>query len=218
MTRVTLVRHGQAQTGAIDEASYDRLSPLGRQQAAWLGDYLAVTSSGVSRVVSGPMRRQQQTATEIAQALSLKVERDTRLVEINYFALAASLERRRSIGLPTDRRGFLAHLPQVMAAWHDGAIENPDETFDNFQARVLGALDEAEAKDGTLLVTSGGVIGMAIRHVLSLELDAFSHVLLQTNNASLHRYEVEFDQRRLVTFNAIPHLDIPGREHARTYV
>ncbi len=218
MTRVTLVRHGQAQTGASDEESYDSLSQLGHQQAAWLGAYFAATSSGITRVISGPMRRQRQTAEIIGGALELPVSQDKRLIEINYFSMAESLKRRRSIGLPTDRRGFLAHLPLVMAAWHDGAIENPDETFDHFQARVLGALDDAEARDGTLLVTSGGVIGMAIRHVLSLELGAFSHVLLQTNNASIHRYEVEFDERRLTTFNAIPHLDIPGREHARTYV
>ena len=39
MSEVWLVRHGQAQTGASDEASYDRLSALGHQQA---GDRAAV--------------------------------------------------------------------------------------------------------------------------------------------------------------------------------
>ena len=39
MVELTLVRHGQAQTGARDEASYDSLSNLGHQ-ARWLGEVL----------------------------------------------------------------------------------------------------------------------------------------------------------------------------------
>ncbi|HGG64496.1 MAG TPA: histidine phosphatase family protein, partial [Rhodobacteraceae bacterium] len=40
MVELTLIRHGQAQTGARDEASYDSLSDLGHQQAQWLGETL----------------------------------------------------------------------------------------------------------------------------------------------------------------------------------
>ncbi len=40
MSHITPIRHGQANTGARTEADYDRLSPLGHQQAAWLGDHL----------------------------------------------------------------------------------------------------------------------------------------------------------------------------------
>ena len=36
MSTITLIRHGQANTAAQDEVSYDRLSDLGTQQAAWL--------------------------------------------------------------------------------------------------------------------------------------------------------------------------------------
>ena len=43
MTEVILIRHGQANSGARSEADYDRLSPLGRQQAAWLADHLRET-------------------------------------------------------------------------------------------------------------------------------------------------------------------------------
>ena len=40
MSHITLIRHGQANSQARDEASYDRLSDLGHQQAAWLGEWL----------------------------------------------------------------------------------------------------------------------------------------------------------------------------------
>ena len=39
MSHITLIRHGQANSGAQDEAGYDALSELGARQAAWLGDY-----------------------------------------------------------------------------------------------------------------------------------------------------------------------------------
>ena len=39
MSNVMIVRHGQANSEARDEASYDQLSPTGHQQAKWLGEY-----------------------------------------------------------------------------------------------------------------------------------------------------------------------------------
>ena len=218
MSRITLVRHGQAQTGATDEASYDRLSPLGESQADWLGQYLSASSLPFTRVISGTMRRQRPTAARVATAIGISPQEDERLNEINYFALAASMLERHAVDAPTDRASFLVHFPQVMAAWQAGTIENPDETFADYEARVHSVLEEAEAHDGTMLVTSGGIIGMAMKHILDLETNAFAHVLLQTNNASFHRYEVEFGERRLLTFNATPHLDPPGREYARTFI
>ena len=40
MGEITLVRHGQANSTATDEESYDKLSDLGWRQGRWLGDYL----------------------------------------------------------------------------------------------------------------------------------------------------------------------------------
>ncbi len=218
MSIVTLVRHGQANTGATDEDSYDNLSKLGRQQAAWLGDYLAGNAHGVRRIIAGSMRRQQQTASYIATALGLSVAMDRRLNEINYFALTESLQARTNRQPPTCREEFLEHLPMVMASWEAGEIESPDETFAEYQQRVQDILAEAELSDGTMLVTSGGVIGMAMRNVLGLNTDSFAHVLLQINNASTHRYQIEHGARRLMTFNATPHLDAHDRVETRTYV
>lgn len=218
MTRVTLVRHGQAQTGAQDEESYDNLSALGIEQARWLGEYLNGTGHGVRRILAGPMRRQQQTAEHVAAALALPVETDERLVEINYFALAASMQERHAAPMPNGRDEFLVHFPQVMAAWKAGEISCPDESFTDYESRVHDALTDAEDAGGTMLVTSGGIIGMAMRHILGLETDAFAHVLLQICNTSLHRYQIEAGERRLMTFNATPHLDTAGREASRTYI
>ena len=39
MVQIFLVRHGQANSEAKDEISYDKLSSLGKMQAGWLGQY-----------------------------------------------------------------------------------------------------------------------------------------------------------------------------------
>src|SRR6056297_3369689 len=43
VAEIILVRHGQANSHATDEQSYDRLSDLGREQARWLGAHLRTT-------------------------------------------------------------------------------------------------------------------------------------------------------------------------------
>lgn len=218
MTNVFLVRHGQAQTGAVDEESYDSLSELGHQQAAWLGEHFAGSGFKVSRVIAGNLRRQQETAGHIAKALGLEVDMDIRLREIDYFGLAASMQERFNTKVPESRDEFLSHFPAVMAAWADGDISTDVETFQDYEERVSGVLDWAESHPGTMLVTSGGIIGMTVRHVLGLSLNSFSHVLLQIHNASVHQYQIEAGARRLVSFNGTPHLDPANRSDARTFI
>lgn len=218
-SEITLVRHGQAQSGAHDESSYDRLSDLGVQQAQWLGAYLKDTQSSYDQLVSGTLVRQRDTAAEIASALGLDQTQDARLNEFDFFGLAASLKQVHNTPIPTDRPGFMAHVPQVMEAWHLGEISTPQESFDQFEERVRAALEQVEKSGGrVLLVTSGGVIGMALRIVLGLELRTFSHVLLQVNNSSMHRYIKSGETRLLDGFNATPHLDRADRASARTYL
>ena len=90
MTEITLIRHGQAQSGAKDEKSYDQLSDLGYQQANWLGDYIR-QSRGFDRVISGAMKRQIQTAQSLALE-GTPHDQDMRLNELDYFGLAHSFK------------------------------------------------------------------------------------------------------------------------------
>ena len=61
MAMVLLVRHGQA---AFGTEHYDRLSDQGRQQARWLGEYLAARGLRFRTVVAGTLARQRDTAAE----------------------------------------------------------------------------------------------------------------------------------------------------------
>ncbi|HCJ01221.1 MAG TPA: histidine phosphatase family protein, partial [Sulfitobacter sp.] len=53
MSHITLIRHGQANSQAKDEISYDKLSPLGHEQAAWLGDHLRQSETHHTRLYTG---------------------------------------------------------------------------------------------------------------------------------------------------------------------
>lgn len=219
MVEITLVRHGQAQSGANDEASYDKLSELGETQADWLGTHLAALGGGFDRIVCGGLQRQRQTAERIGAALGMTADRDARLNELDYFGLVQSMQQSHALAIPTDRETFLAHMVEVMNAWSEGRIASPRESFEEFAGRVRGVIADHEALGGrVILVTSGGVIGMAMRVLLRLDTHAFAHVLLQIRNTSVHRYVKAGDNLALDTFNAVPHLERPDRLSARTFV
>ncbi len=213
MGEIILVRHGQANSGATDEESYDKLSDLGHQQARWLGDYLRDREAPFDKVISGSLRRHRETATGIGYD---DPQIDPRLNEMDYFNLGKSLEDVHGVPFPGPE-DFAAHVPQVMEAWHRAEIKGV-ETFASFEDRVTSVLQEA-AQPGVrvLCVTSGGVIGMIIRHLLDLDPTRLAHVLLPILNSSVHRVHVIPQGPILASFNAIPHLDQADRAHAKTH-
>ncbi|HEX5739103.1 MAG TPA: phosphoglycerate mutase family protein, partial [Hydrogenophaga sp.] len=58
MGTLYLVRHGQASFGAED---YDQLSERGRQQSVQLGRYWAARGLVFDAVITGTLRRHEQT-------------------------------------------------------------------------------------------------------------------------------------------------------------
>jgi broad specificity phosphatase PhoE len=216
VAEIILVRHGQANSHATDEISYDRLSDLGREQARWLGAHLRTTNPHFDQVITGTLTRQSDTARAMGYEITAQ---DARLDELSYFALADAMEAQHGIPAPRDPTEFAAHLPQVITHWTRGEITGVPETYDQFATRVTSAIDEICAAHGRILiVTSGGVIGMVMRHALGLENGGMAKIMLQIMNSSLHRLEYVHDMLMVGAFNATPHLDLPDRAHARTYV
>lgn len=212
MGEITLIRHGQANSQAKDEESYDRLSDLGHQQARYLGDWLMAQDETFDRVMSGSLRRHVETAA----GMGVTPEIDSRLNELDYFNLSHALEAATGIPHP-DPDGFATHAPKVMEAWHAAEIQGV-ESFASFETRVTDVLKEA-AKPGlrVLAVTSGGVIGMAMRHLLDLAPNRMAHVMLPIFNTSIHRIHVREDGMLLASFNATPHLDAMNQRYAKTH-
>lgn len=217
MTEIILIRHAQANSGARSEAEYDRLSSLGHQQAIWLADHLRQTGE-VARVVSGTLNRQVDTARAIARD-GLDHRLDPRLNELDYFSLADALKEVRGVPFPTGPEEFAAHVPQVLDIWRRGEVGPHVETYEAFRDRTLGALAAAaEGGPGAALVTSTGVIAMLTAVALGLATDAKAQMFLRIRNTSVHRFEFIGNSVFLTQFGATPHLDLPERHAARTYL
>lgn len=217
MSHITLIRHGQANSLAQDEASYDQLSPLGHQQSAWLGAHLRDTHQHHLRLYTGTLRRHRETAT--AMDTGLTPTEDARLNELEYFTLATALRDEHGVPLPEGPGDFTTHLPRVFAAWQNDALQGAPEAFSAFEARVKGALEDIANGDGpALVVTSGGLISMAMRQHLGLSIEAMANVALSIMNTSIHRLHTIGGTWAPVMFNAIPHLESPDRHHAQTHV
>lgn len=216
MTEIILVRHGQANSQATDEESYDQLSELGRQQASWLGDHLRRTNAHFDHVLTGTLTRQADTARAMGFEIT---NRDKRLNELQYFPMALALEEQHGKARPQSVSDYIHHLPVLMDHWQRDLLDNIPERFTNFTTRITGLIDELCGAHGRiLLVTSGGVIGIIVRHILALDNAATARIMLQIMNSSMHRLHFVHGQLMLGTFNATPHLDTPDRAHARTFV
>lgn len=212
MGDIILVRHGQANSQATTEEDYDRLSDLGKVQSQWLGDWMRAHDYAFDHVVSGTLLRHRQTVS----GMGYEADEDARLNELDYYTLSDALHRVTGEPLPTGD-GFADHMPKVFAAWKQAEIEGA-EPYHAFEDRVAALLADAAVPGRRVLcVTSGGVIGMVLRHLLDLDIMKMSRVMLPIWNTSIHRLHVRPTETILAGYNAIPHLDVPDRAHARTH-
>lgn len=219
MSTITLVRHGQANTRAQDEDSYDNLSDLGRQQAVWLGDHLDQTGEHFQRVYCGTLRRHAQTAEAMRAHTRAEIIQDPRLNEMEFFTLANLLLDQQGIPLPEGREDFVTYMPMMLAKWQAGEIQDAYETFEQFETRVWEAIQEIDQGHGpSLVVTSGGLIGMCFKQAMRLDVTAFSRTCMAIMNTSMHRLHRIGDDLSMTQFNAIPHLDRPDRQFAQTHL
>jgi len=120
MSHITFIRHGQANSQAKSEAEYDRLSPLGHQQAAWLGQHLKAANQHHMRLYSGSLRRQIETAEGLDTGL-IRIE-DPRLNELEYFTLAQALEAEHGIPAPTEPSEMSSGEGPAIAVTSGGVI------------------------------------------------------------------------------------------------
>lgn len=217
MSYITLIRHGQANTHAKSEAEYDRLSELGYQQATWLGEHLREVRDFHNRLYTGTLKRHLETSDGMATELD-RVE-DPRLNELEYFTMAQAFEAEHGVPAPTDPADFVHHFPIVLQAWNEDRIEGAPERFAEFEARIRDVLAEISAGEGpALVVTSGGVIAMAMRLQMGLDIPTMAKLGLAIFNSSMHRLHPVGGVWAPALFNAVPHLDAPARHYAKTHV
>ncbi|MEM9579940.1 MAG: histidine phosphatase family protein [Pseudomonadota bacterium] len=219
MAHITLVRHGQANSGSQDEHSYDKLSDLGHEQATWLGEHLRATHQVFDSVYCGTMRRHVETAHGMNAQGFAPIVSDARLNELSYFELAEAYCAWSGAPHPKTRDEFVEHMPKLSQAWKDGKLQGIPESYAAFEDRISAALaDIAAQSDRALVVTSGGVIGMLTRQIMDMDVSRFARTTLSIMNTSVHRIVNLGGNLSLTQFNNIAHLEDTGRHHAQTYI
>jgi phosphohistidine phosphatase SixA len=129
MGELVLIRHGQANSAANDEAGYDRLSDLGHQQARWLGDWLRAHEDPFDRVLMGSLRRHRETAEGMGD-MGAEREIDARLNELDYFNLSAAHAAHTGAPEPHTPDEFVNHIRDVMEAWSRAEIQGNESYAD----------------------------------------------------------------------------------------
>ena len=175
MSRLLLIRHGQASFSAHPDRAfedYDRLSELGRQQASALGHELASGGVLFDRVYTGPLVRQRQTADEVAAAYIRQSKAWPEITEIAELAehegsrvvrhaLSSELEHAEALerllaktgedGEEVElKRTYFTVFRRVTRRWARGEIAPPDvsESWQAFRIRVDSGVRRILAEPG----------------------------------------------------------------------
>lgn len=221
MGTLYLVRHGQARFGTDD---YDRLSPLGEQQCAALGEWFAARGVRFEAVLCGTLTRHRQSLRAIAGRLSSLPEalEWPGLNEYDAEAVVASVADAalKPSHDPETVRQHFRWLRQGLLAWMAGTHAPAGmPTWPAFQAGVVGALDHVRTRcaGDVLLVSSGGPIATAIGHVMDVPAATVVELNMRLRNSAVSELTFTPKRHALLSFNSLAHLDAPGREGWRTY-
>lgn len=225
MSELFLVRHAQASFGTDN---YDRLSDLGHRQARWLGEHFRYRELGFDQVICGSMVRHHETADGILRGLGRQpagFETDPAWDEFDFQAIVAAYLEEHNEEMPAAGASLTAFsriLRAALLAWAENrlqaALPEPWEHFDSRVREGLSGLTRA-AGDGQriLLISSGGAISTALRHVLEAPASSMVHMNLQLRNSSVSHLFFNSKNIHFSGFNHVPHLDHPDRAGAVTY-
>lgn len=216
MGTLYLVRHGQASFGADD---YDQLSDMGRRQSVQLGRHWVERGLVFDAVITGTLRRHQQTWAGIAEGarLSLEPQPWAGLNEYDSEAVIRAihphpLQKPRSAEeAPELYRHHFRLLRDGLTQWMAGTVSPQGmPSYSEFVRGVRDALDHVRANhvgQNVLLVSSGGPISTAVGHVLGLSPEATIELNLRIRNSAVTEFQFNPRRHTLLTYNTLPHLD-----------
>jgi broad specificity phosphatase PhoE len=222
MPYLYLVRHAQPDFAG----HYDSVTPLGFQQSEWLGEHFAARGLRFARVISGSLERQRSTLEAMLRRLpgAPGATTDPRFNEYDAASVldAFHLGDERAMRASGDRRRYFTAVRDALHAWslRNEAIPG-GESWAQFGARIAAGMADAcaglDADALVLVVTSGGVIGRSVASALQAGPDAAIQLNLQTRNTGITEIVCGRSVSRVVSFNAVPHLERSDRAHAVTY-
>lgn len=198
MGSVVLIRHGEAEGNRHHRLigwSEVSLTSIGHSQAQLVADRLS--RAPIDRIVSSDLRRTVETAGPLASVLGLEPTLDPRFREINNGDWTGLTPTEVSQG-----------WPDIWQAYVDGHdVDRPGgERWADVRSRVVGALEEHLAADGTTAVFSHGgplVIAAAWASGLDVHGNVFKGPIASAENASLCTI---VPGPRLLGYNDVGHL------------
>lgn len=191
---LTLVRHGQTAANAqnlLQGHVNHPLDDIGRAQVTLLGTAVQKIAP-VSRVISSPLLRAQQTAQAITQELSqsIEVETDPRWIELNYGDF--------------DGQPVSSVSPEQWATWRTDEHFRPPhgETLAELSVRVQEAIDNllADSLSSHIVVVSHvSPIKAAVAWALGVGVEVSWRTAL--DRASMTTVRLDAKHPALKTFN-----------------
>jgi broad specificity phosphatase PhoE len=214
MSRILLVRHGQASFGAAD---YDNLSPTGHEQSRVLGAALAARGIRADVLVTGEMKRHAQTAAGVLEGSgwSAATEVDGGWNEFDHHHVLAVHAQPETAEGESEKVAFQRWFEEATLRWTSGEHDaSYDESFAAFTSRVSAALDRLidslPAKGTAVVLTSGGPIAWAVATLLADEPATRTALWLRLNpvsvNSGVSTLVCGSRGTTLVSFNTHDHL------------
>jgi len=212
MSTLYLVRHGQASAGSDN---YDRLSPLGRQQASMLGSWWARQGFKPELACHGSLERQRDTAQLATTDLGDDIHREE-LIDLDEYD-HRQVDMHYGEGAKSDHPESMTYddYAGIMNRWR-GAQNQPAtlESWDSFSQRGWQAIRQLHSDfadvEHLAFFTSGGIIATVVASVLDLDMHHTIDAIWRIRNASITTLHFDGDQARLIDFNTIPHLQEHG--------
>lgn len=233
LSNVYLVRHGQAGT----RDAYDSLSILGTRQARLLGEYFVRRGIQFAAAYTGALWRQQQTAEEVRAAFANSGARFPLLVldhgwnEFDlarvYQEIAPQLaqedpgfrrefeEMRAQVAAnaeanATIHRRWLPCDTEIVKAWIRGRYPFTGETWRQFCERVAACrlkMTQFQRQENVIVFTSATPAAIWTAMSLDISDERIMRLAGALYNSSYSILRLREEDLRLLSFNAVPHLD-----------
>ena len=221
MSRIFFIRHGQA---SFLKTDYDQLSPLGIEQASLLGNHWAQEGISATKVYSGQLKRQKQTATHFMKGASLELSLlehagfdEHHGPDIVRHLYPEKFEQKEEIPIEefdNYRRAFYGTYFKLANSWINGelddALPQSHESWPKFRSRFKAALNHVLENCGSgenlCVFTSGGPVAAAVGEALNLSDEKTLELGWQVKNSSVTEFLYSRGRFSMVSFNELPHI------------
>jgi len=232
LSALYLLRHGQAG----NRNDYDRLSDLGHRQAALLGEYLAAQKLEFTALLCGAMRRQRETAQHTLDAFAAaglplpELVIDQRWNEFDLDHVYGELGPQIAAHDEEFRREYdemMANYAdpdaafqrnstnmdiKVFRAWLSGKLPYTGESWQDFHARIVAALNDLRryADAGNVGVfTSATPTAISVNYSMGVTEARAVRIAGLTFNSSISTLRIHPNEFTMFSFNSVPHLPDP---------